>query len=44
MNESLGHTDVIDIRTAGGTEMLLPVWPRLMGALGAAALNFKIAR
>ena len=45
--ESFGHTDVIDlgdISTARGTEMLLPVWLRLMGALGTAAFNFKIVR
>ena len=44
---SFGHTDVIDlgdITTARGTEMLLPVWLRLMGALGTAAFNFKIVR
>lgn len=43
----LGHTDVIDlgdITTARGTEMLLPVWLRLMGALGTPAFNFKIVR
>lgn len=45
--ESFGHTDVIDlgdISTARGTEMLLPVWLRLMGALGTPAFNFKIVR
>jgi hypothetical protein len=45
--ESFGHTDVIDlgdISTARGTEMLLPVWLRLMGAFGTAAFNFKIVR
>jgi len=45
--ESFGHTDVIDlgdISTARGTEMLLPVWLRLMGALGTAAFNFRIVR
>ena len=44
---SLGHTDVIDLgdlSTARGTEMLLPVWLRLMGALGTPMFNFKIAR
>jgi predicted dinucleotide-binding enzyme len=44
---SFGHTDVIDlgdISTARGTEMLLPVWLRLMGALGTAAFNFKVVR
>jgi predicted dinucleotide-binding enzyme len=45
--QSFGHTDVIDlgdISTARGTEMLLPVWLRLMGALGTAAFNFRIVR
>jgi predicted dinucleotide-binding enzyme len=44
---SFGHTDVIDlgdISTARGTEMLLPIWLRLMGALGTAAFNVKIVR
>ncbi len=44
---SFGHTDVIDlgdISTARGTEMLLSVWLRLMGALGTPAFNFKIVR
>jgi predicted dinucleotide-binding enzyme len=44
---SMGHTDVIDlgdISTARGTEMLLPVWLRLWGALGTPAFNFKIVR
>ena len=45
--ESLGHTDVIDlgdITTARGTEMLLPIWLRLMGALGTPMFNVKIVR
>ena len=45
--ETLGHTDVIDlgdITTARGTEMLLPIWLRLMGALGTPMFNFKIVR
>ena len=45
--ESFGHDDVIDlgdIETARGTEMLLPVWLRLMDALGTAQFNFKIVR
>ncbi|QSR24042.1 NADP oxidoreductase [Nocardioides aromaticivorans] len=45
--EEFGHTDVIDlgdITTARGTEMMLPVWLRLMGALGTANFNFKIVR
>ena len=44
---SLGHTDVIDVgdlSTARGTELLLPIWVRLMGALGTPYFNFKIAR
>jgi hypothetical protein len=44
---SMGHTDVIDlgdISTARGTEMMLPVWLRLWGALGSPAFNFKIVR
>lgn len=43
----LGHRDVIDlgdITAARGTEMLLPVWLRLMGTFGNADFNFKIAR
>jgi predicted dinucleotide-binding enzyme len=45
--ESLGHTDVIDlgdITTARGSEMLLPIWVRLMTALGTPIFNFKIVR
>lgn len=45
--ESFGHTDVIDlgdITTARGTEMVLPVWLRLMGALNTPYFNFKIVR
>ena len=44
---SFGHEDVIDlggIETARGAEMLLPVWLRLMGALGHARFNFKVVR
>jgi predicted dinucleotide-binding enzyme len=44
---SFGHSDVIDlgdISTARGTEMLLPLWLRLMSALGTPAFNFKIVR
>jgi predicted dinucleotide-binding enzyme len=42
-----GHQDVIDlgdITTARGTEMLIPVWLRLWGALGSPDFNFKIVR
>jgi 8-hydroxy-5-deazaflavin:NADPH oxidoreductase len=45
--EAFGHTDVIDLgdlSTARGTEMLLPVWVRLMGALNTPYFNFKIVR
>jgi predicted dinucleotide-binding enzyme len=44
---SFGHTDVIDlgdITNARGTEMLLPIWIRLMGALNTPLFNFKIVR
>jgi predicted dinucleotide-binding enzyme len=44
---SFGHEDVIDLgglETARGTEMLLPVWLRLMGALGSPMFNFRIVR
>jgi 8-hydroxy-5-deazaflavin:NADPH oxidoreductase len=44
---SFGHDDVIDlggIETARGTEMILPVWLRLMGALGTAHFNLKVVR
>jgi predicted dinucleotide-binding enzyme len=36
--------DLGDITTARGTEMLLPIWLRLMGALGTPMFNFKIVR
>jgi predicted dinucleotide-binding enzyme len=42
-----GWTDIIDlgdITTARGTEMLLPVWLRLFGALQKPIFNFKIVR
>ena len=44
---SFGHTDVIDlgdISTARGTEMILPIWMRLWGALGTPMFSFKIVR
>ncbi len=43
----LGHEDVIDlggIDTARGTEMYLPLWLRLMGALGTPAFNIHVVR
>jgi 8-hydroxy-5-deazaflavin:NADPH oxidoreductase len=42
-----GHTDIVDlggISSARGTEMFLPLWLRLMGALGTASFNVKIVR
>jgi predicted dinucleotide-binding enzyme len=36
--------DLGDIATARGAEMLLPIWVRLMGALGTPFFNFKIVR
>jgi len=45
--ESFGHTDVIDlgdISAARGTEMLVPLWLRLMGTLNTAMFNFKVVR
>jgi 8-hydroxy-5-deazaflavin:NADPH oxidoreductase len=36
--------DLGDISTARGTEMLLPVWLRLYGALQTPYFNFKIVR
>ena len=36
--------DLGDITTARGAEMLLPIWVRLMGALGSPFFNFKIVR
>jgi len=44
---SFGWTDIIDlgdITTARGTEMMLPVWLRLFGALQKPVFNFKIVR
>jgi 8-hydroxy-5-deazaflavin:NADPH oxidoreductase len=36
--------DVGDISAARGTEMLLPLWLRLMGSFGHADFNFHISR
>ena len=44
---SFGWSDIIDlgdISTARGTEMMLPVWLRLFGALQKPLFNFKIVR
>ncbi len=45
--KSFGWKSVIDlgdITTARGTEMLMPIWLRLWGALGTADFNFKIVK
>jgi 8-hydroxy-5-deazaflavin:NADPH oxidoreductase len=45
--KSFGHDDVIDLgplETARGTEMLLPVWLRLMSTLRTGTFNFKVVR
>lgn len=47
LREWFGWQDVIelgDITTARGTESLLPIWLRLMGALGTAQFQFKVVR
>ncbi len=36
--------DLGGIESARGTEMLLPLWVRLMGTLGTATFNFRIVR
>jgi predicted dinucleotide-binding enzyme len=44
---SFGWTDIIDlgdITTSRGTEMLLPIWVRLIGVLQKPTFNFKIVR
>ncbi|MCF6376966.1 NAD(P)-binding domain-containing protein [Nocardioides KLBMP 9356] len=43
----LGHADVLDlggIETARGVEMWLPLWLRVMGAIGTADFNIKVVR
>lgn len=45
--EAFGHTDIIDLgdlSTARGTEMMMPVWLRLMGALQTPMFNYRIVR
>lgn len=47
LTEGFGWRDVVDlgdITTARGTEMLLPIWVRLWGALQTPAFNFKVVR
>lgn len=44
---SFGWEDILDlgdISTARGVEMYLPLWLRMMGALGTAAINIKVVR
>jgi predicted dinucleotide-binding enzyme len=36
--------DLGDITAARGTEMLLPVWLKIMGKLGNSAFNFKVVK
>jgi 8-hydroxy-5-deazaflavin:NADPH oxidoreductase len=43
----MGHTDILDlggIETARGVEMYLPLWLRVMGALGTADFGVKVVR
>jgi predicted dinucleotide-binding enzyme len=45
--EDFGHTDVIDLgdlSTARGAEMYLPLWLRVMGAVGTPFFNIKVVR
>ena len=44
---SFGWQDIIDlgdIQSARGTEMLMPIWLKLMQQLGTGAFNYKIVR
>lgn len=43
----MGHTDILDlggIETARGVEMYLPLWLRLLSALGTADFQVKVVR
>ena len=45
--QSFGHQDVVDLggmETARGVEMWLPLWLRVMGALGTPQFNLKVVR
>jgi 8-hydroxy-5-deazaflavin:NADPH oxidoreductase len=47
LREWFGWKEIIDlgdITAARGTEMVLPLWIRLMGALGTPMFNFRIVR
>jgi 8-hydroxy-5-deazaflavin:NADPH oxidoreductase len=44
---SFGWRDILDlgdITTARGTEMYLPLWLRLWGALGTGTFNISVVR
>jgi len=44
---AFGWTDILDlgdISAARGTEMIMPIWLRLFGALQKPVFNFKIVR
>ncbi len=45
--KSFGWEDIVDlgdITTARGTEMILPIWVRLWGAMGSPIFSFKLVR
>jgi len=45
--QGFGHQDVVDLggmETARGVEMWLPLWLRVMGALGTPQFNLKVVR
>jgi predicted dinucleotide-binding enzyme len=47
LREWFGWKDIVDlgdITTARGTEMLLPIWLRLWGALGTPVFNLRVVR
>ena len=47
LTEAFGWRDVIDLgdlTAARATEMVLPIWIRLMGTLGTPGFNFKVVR
>jgi predicted dinucleotide-binding enzyme len=47
LTEDFGWRDVVDVgdlSAARATEMVLPIWLRLMGTLRTPAFNFKVVR
>jgi 8-hydroxy-5-deazaflavin:NADPH oxidoreductase len=47
LTDDLGWRDVIDLgdlSAARATEMVLPIWLRLMGALRTPGFNLKVVR